>query len=161
MENPTPLSEVTSKGVSPGWGTVVLSLALENSQKGAILSMAHVFYIPESPANLISLAKLNDVGLYWDNKTWNLYDAKGTGHIVGYVPKWRQNWIFRIWDMDRGDIAVGITRIDANTYQWPMDNTFFVLSVTPGKSEKLSVWHSRLAHLNFVTLRKYLKRLHS
>ena len=96
MKSLTPLSGVTSKGVSPGWGTVVLSLALENGQKGAILSMSYVFYIPESPANLISLAKLNDVGLYWDNKTWNLYDAKGSGQIVGYVPKWCQNWVFRI-----------------------------------------------------------------
>ena len=87
METPTPLSGVTSKGVSPGWGTVTLSLALENGQQGALLSMARVFYIPQSPANLISLAKLNNVGLYWDNKTWNLYDATETGNIVGYVPK--------------------------------------------------------------------------
>ena len=159
MENPTPLSGVTSKGVSPGWGTVVLSLALENGQKGAILSMAHVFYIPESPANLISLAKLNDVGLYWDNKTWNLYDTKRTGQIVGYVPKWRQNWVFRIWDMDIKDIAVGITKIDADTYQWPIDNTFSVLSVMKAKSENLSVWHCQLVHLNIIPLCKCLKRL--
>lgn len=58
---------------------VVLSLALENSQKGAILSIVHIFYILEFLANSISLAKLNNVELYWDNKTWNLYNTKRIG----------------------------------------------------------------------------------
>lgn len=53
--------------------------------KRAILSIAYVFYIPKSSANLISLAKLNDVGFYWDNKTWNLYDNKKKNQIVGYI----------------------------------------------------------------------------
>lgn len=79
----TLLSGVASQGVSPGWGTVVLPLALEDGQQGAILSMSHVYYILQSPSNLISLAKLNDVGLYWDNQTWNLYDIKETGQILG------------------------------------------------------------------------------
>ena len=117
MESSTLLSRVTSKSVSLDWGIAVLLLALKNRQKRAILSMSHIFYIPESPANLISLAKLNDVGLYWDNKTWNLYNAKGSGQIVGYISKWYQNCIFRIWDMDIKNIAVGISRIDTDTYQ--------------------------------------------
>ena len=49
--------------------------------------MAQVFYILQSSANLISLAKLNNVGLYWDNKTWNLYNVMGISNIVGYVLK--------------------------------------------------------------------------
>ena len=69
MEILTLLSGVTSKRVSLGWGTVTLSLALKTSQQRALLFMARVFYIPQSPANLISLVKLNNVELYWDNKT--------------------------------------------------------------------------------------------
>lgn len=111
-----PLLGVTSRGVSPSWSTVILSLALENGQKRTILSLSYMFYIPESPANLISLAKLNNIRLYWDNKTWNLYNAKKTGQVVNYVSKWHQNWVFWIWDIDIKNIAVGITRINADIY---------------------------------------------
>lgn len=69
-------SGVTAQGASPGWGTVTLLLAQEDGQLGAQLSMSRVFYILQSPANLISLAKLNDVGLCWGDRTWGLYDAK-------------------------------------------------------------------------------------
>ena len=41
--------------------------------------------------------------------------------------------------MDIKNIAVGIPRIDADTYQWPIDNIFFALSVTQGKLQNLSV----------------------
>lgn len=64
MENLILLSKVTSIGVSPGWGIVILLLALENDQQRALLTITYVFYILESPINLISLTKLNDVGLY-------------------------------------------------------------------------------------------------
>ena len=79
--------------------------------------MSHIFYILESLVNFISLTKLNNVGLYWDNKTWNLYDTKGSSQIISYVPKWCQNWVFWIWNMNIKNIVVGITRIDADTYQ--------------------------------------------
>ena len=91
VESPTALSGVTSAGVSPGWGTVSLMLALENGQIGAQIQMVHVLYIPQSPVSLISLHKLNKAGFYWDNRSWSLSDEKRGGKIVGYVLKWRQN----------------------------------------------------------------------
>ncbi len=91
---PTTLSEVTCAGVSPGWGTVTLLLAFENGQAGAQIQLKQVLYIPQSPANLISLHKLNAIGLYWDNRTWHLWDDKKQGQIIGYIPKWRKSWIF-------------------------------------------------------------------
>ncbi len=118
--------------------------------------MAQVFYILQSLANLISLAKLNNVGLYWDNKTWNSYDITEIGNIVGYMSKWRQNWVFQIWDINIKDIAVGITKIGSDIYQWPMDTPLSAFSISHSISEKLSVWHSRIGHLSFTTFRKYL-----
>ena len=47
--------------------------------------MSRVLYIPESHANLISLAKLNDIKLYRDNQTLNLYDIKEFRVSVGYI----------------------------------------------------------------------------
>ncbi len=35
VNSPTTLSRVISAGVSPGWGTITLTLALENGQAGA------------------------------------------------------------------------------------------------------------------------------
>lgn len=62
--------------------------------------------------------------------------------------------------MDIEDIAVGITKIDENTYQWPQNQLRMALGLRTSSAEKLSLWHSRLGHLNFVTLRTYLKQLH-
>ena len=67
--------------------------------------------------------------------------------------------MFQIWDMDIKDIAVGITRIGSDTYQWPMDTPSSAFNISHNTSEKLSVWHSRMGHLNLATLRKYLTRL--
>lgn len=62
--------------------------------------------------------------------------------------------------MDIEDIAVGITKIDKKTYQWPQDLLPKVLKLLSSLVEKLFFWHSQLRHLNFITLRIYLKKLH-
>lgn len=56
--------------------------------------MPQVLYIPQSPGNLIYLAKLNDNGLYWDNFTLALYNAKRTGNSFGYILKWQETGSF-------------------------------------------------------------------
>lgn len=94
VESPTALSRIIFVGVFLGWGTVSLMLALENGQVGAQIRMAYILYIPQSLASFISLHKLNEAGLYWDNRSWSLSDKKKGGRVVRYVPKWRQSWIF-------------------------------------------------------------------
>ena len=160
MESPTALSGVTSAGISPGWGTVSLILVLEDGQIGAQIRMTHVLYIPQSPASLISLHKLNEAGLYWDNRSWYLSDDKKGGRIIGYVPKWRQSWIFRLMDTNIQDIAISITAIDDQTFQWPINHTQapHALAATNIK-ESLTLWHKRMGHLGVDALRKYLLRL--
>ncbi len=87
VNSATTLSGVTSAEVSPGWGTVTLTLALENGQAGAQICLKHVLYIPQSPANLINLHKLNEIRLYQDNQTWHLWDNKKQEKIIRYFPK--------------------------------------------------------------------------
>lgn len=41
--------------------------------------------------------------------------------------------------MDIKGITIGITKMDTNTYQWPIDDIFSILSVIQGKSENLFV----------------------
>lgn len=49
--------------------------------------------------------------------------------------------------------------MNADTYQWPIDDTFSILSVIQNKWKKLFVWHFQLSHLNFIIFCKYLKQL--
>lgn len=64
VEGTTALSKMITQGASPGWETITLLLAQKDGQLGAPLSISRVLYIFQSPVNLISLAKLNKIGLY-------------------------------------------------------------------------------------------------
>lgn len=63
----------------------------------------------------------------------------GNGHIAisskDGIPKWQQSWVFRLWTMDIKDIAIGITKIDENIYQWPQDQLPAALSIRTSPAE--------------------------
>ena len=61
--------------------------------------------------------------------------------------------------MDIKDIAIGITRIGSDTYQWPIDTPSSAFNISHNTSKKLSVWHFRMEYLNFTTFCKYLTQL--
>lgn len=67
-EQPTNVGGSTSNGVSPGRGKVRLRLGLEDNSEGLILKLRNVYYLPNSPCNLVSLGLLNDSGIYHNNK---------------------------------------------------------------------------------------------
>ncbi len=73
-ERPTRVGGSTSDGVSPGRETVQIRLALEDGTEGVILNLQNVYYLSNSPSNLISLSLLNDAGIYYDNKQQALYN---------------------------------------------------------------------------------------
>ncbi len=157
VNSPTTLSGVTSTGISPGGGTVTLILVLENGQAGAQICLKHVLYTSQSPPNLINLHKLNKIRLYWDNRTWHLWDDKKQGQIIGYILKWRKSWIFQLLDTNVQDITIGITVIDDQTYQWPLEKkqSHYTLAVI-NLSDPLTLWHKRMGYLAINSLRKYL-----
>ena len=114
IEDPTTLTGVTSKGFSLGRGTVKLTLAREDSSQGPDLTLHDVLCISQSPANLISQGRLMDAGLYHDSETWEIYD-KDTRGVVGYAPRWKHNWIVKLYNQS-DDSAVQITQIDDDTF---------------------------------------------
>ena len=63
-ERPTRGGRSTSDGVSLGRETVRIRLVLEDGSEGIILNLWNIFYLPNSPSNLISLSLLNDAGIY-------------------------------------------------------------------------------------------------
>lgn len=149
--NPSAMTGATSSGLSPGRGTIRLHLAHADGSAGAILTLHDVWYIPQSPANLVCQAKLNDSGIYYSNETWYLYTKEGKKN-VGYVPRIRNNFVFKIWN--NLGMAIHLTQTASEIFQWPLEAIFHTSKVIP-----LSTWHVRLGHLNIPGLRKYLKRL--
>ena len=65
-------------GISAGRGTLKLYPSHQDGSAGAILTLRDVWYIPQSPANPVSQAKLNDLGVHYNDETWCfvLYDKE-------------------------------------------------------------------------------------
>ncbi len=74
-----PLTSLRMRQHSPGRGKFRLRLANDNEDK-VILNLKNVYYLPSSPSNLVSLALLNDHGIYYNNEKERLYE-KSSGRI--------------------------------------------------------------------------------
>lgn len=122
--------------------------------------MSKVFYIFQCSANLINLAKLNNIRLYQDNCNESLYNAKRSGKLVNYIPKWQQSWVFRLYKIDIKEIAIDITKIDKLTYQWPKNQQSMALNIQTSSITILSLSNSRLRHFNITKLCTHLQQLH-
>lgn len=59
---------------------------MEDETEGVILNLSNVYYQPDSPSNLISLAVLNDNNIFYDNKRQTLYQ-KVTKKILASAEK--------------------------------------------------------------------------
>lgn len=76
IENPIKVGGSILDGISPSRGKVKIRLVLKDGIKELILTLTNVFYLLNSPSNLISLGLLNNVGIYYDNKKETLYNLK-------------------------------------------------------------------------------------
>lgn len=74
VERPTRVKGSTLDGILSGWRTVRIRLALEDGTEGVILNLQNIYYLPNSPLNLISLSLLNNAGVYYGNKQQALYN---------------------------------------------------------------------------------------
>lgn len=72
-ERPTRIGGSTLEEVLPGRGKVCLRLANDN-EDGTILNFKNVYYLSSSPSNLVSLALLNDHGIYYNNEKEKFYN---------------------------------------------------------------------------------------
>ena len=115
------------------------------------MNLSNVYFLPNSPSNLVSLALLNDSNILHDNENEVLYDRKSK-RVLAQAKRWRNSFILQLLNLS--DAAVSLTRIDNETYQWP-----HVYQITSASKLPLTIWHKRLGHLNFPSLKRYLKRL--
>lgn len=152
QERATIVGGSTADGVSPGRGKIRLHLALEDGSEGVALTVNNVLYMPNSPCNLVSLGRMNNSGIFYNNENKTLYDVK-TRRTLAHAQRWRNSYLLK--PLNLSDSAVFLTRIDDETYQYP-PSTYVT---TSNEKLLLSTWHKRLGHLNFLSLKQHLKKL--
>lgn len=76
MKNPTKVGRSTSDSISPGRGKGKIRLILKDEIEGLVLTLTNAFYFSKSLSNLVSIALLNDAGIYHYNKDQTLYNLK-------------------------------------------------------------------------------------
>lgn len=152
-ERPTQIGGSTSNGVSPGRGKVRLRLSQKDGSEGVILNLKDVFYLPSSPSNLVSLALLNNSGIFHDNENETLYDVR-TKEVLAQAKRWNNSFLLQ--PLNLSDAAVSLVKRLDKIYQSP---TLVHQTMLGSTKQTLSIWHKRLGHLNFRSLRSHLKRL--
>lgn len=115
-DSPTRIGGSTSDGVSPGRGKVRLRLSQKDGSEGVILNLKDVFFLPSSPSNLVSLALLNNNGIFHDNKNETLYDVD-TKEVLSQAKRW--NYSFPLQPLNLSNATVSLTKRLDKTYQWP------------------------------------------
>ena len=144
----------TLDGISPGRGKIRLRLALKNGSEGLILNLSNMFYLPNSPYNLLSLGLLNNSGIYHDNENKTFYKIH-TRQLLAQAQYWRNSYLVK--PLNFFDRAVNFLRVNNAIYQGPpniLHTASSLASVFP-----ISVWHKRLGHTNFLFLKTFLRRL--
>ncbi len=152
--HPIRIGGLTSDRISPGRGKIRLRLALKDGSEGLILNLHNVFYLFNSPCNLLSLGFLNNSGIYHDNKNETLYKIN-IKQVLAQAQRWRNNYLLKPLHLFDG--AVNLLRVDNLTYQ-ELPSILHTTS-SPASILPLSVWHKRLGHTNFPSLKTFLHRL--
>lgn len=149
QDQSTRIGGSTSNRTSPGKGNVHLRLSLGYDSEGLVLNLQHVYYLPSSPCNLLSLGLLNNSGIFHDNENEILYHL-GTKKVPAQAKQWRNSYPLKTLNLS--DAAVLLLKIDDKTYQWPTK----ALHTTLPHSLPITTWHKRLGHMKFLTLKTYL-----
>ncbi len=148
-EKLTRIEGSTADGVSPGRGTVRIRLALEDRSEGLILNLRNIFYLSNSPYNLVSLGLLNDASVYYDNKRQALYD-KISRKPLAFAQRWETSFLLHPLNL-----SVSVTNVLKTEDNISQDAEPKVHQPQSNKLP-LKIWHKRFGYLNFPALRKYL-----
>lgn len=152
--HPTRIGGSTSNRISPDRKKIRFRLALKDRSKGLILNLHNVFYLPNSPCNLLSLGLLNNSSIYHDNENKTFYKIH-TRQVLAQAEWWRNSYLLKLLNLSDG--TVNLLRVDNSTYQ----ELLSILNTTlrPTSIFPLFVWHKCLGHTNFPFLKTFLHRL--
>lgn len=85
-ELPICIKRSISNNVSSGRGKVKLRFFLKDKSERLVLTLQDIFYLPNSPCNLVNLAYLNNSRISHNNKDENLYHVK-THQVLVQAPQ--------------------------------------------------------------------------
>lgn len=91
-------------------------------------------YLPSSPCNLVSLALLNNNGIFHDNEHETLYQVQ-TKRVLTQAKRWKNSYLLR--PLSLSDAAVQLLKIDDETYEW-RPQVFRMLSPN---TRLITTWH--------------------
>lgn len=75
------------KGILPDRKKIKIRLEVKNGIERLILALINIFYFLHNPSNLVSLAVLNNIGIFYYNKYQMLYN-QGTWETFTYVKQY-------------------------------------------------------------------------
>lgn len=114
-----------------GQGIVRLHTVLKGNIEGVSLDI-WVYYMPDSPANLLSISALEQRGIFWSTRTHELV---------------------------HNDVPIGYAPLASNGLYEVQLQSAQMKALSSNAPTPLSLWHRRLGHMNYTHLRVYLKRL--
>lgn len=76
IENLIKVEGSTSDGILPGREKIKIRLVLKDGIEGLILTLINIFYLPNSPSNLVNIGLLNNAKIYHNNKDKTLYNIE-------------------------------------------------------------------------------------
>ncbi len=146
---PTRIGESTSDGSSSRRGKIRIRLGFEDGSEGLVLNLQNVYYLPSSPCNLVSLRLLNNSGILHDNENETLYQL-GSKSVLAQAKRSRNSYLLKLLNLF--DAAVFLVKIDDKTYKWSPHA--FLSSSSSQTPLPITIWHMRLGHTNFASLRR-------
>lgn len=75
-----------ANGISPGRIKIKIQLVMNDSSEDLVLTLRNVFYLSNSPSNLVNIGLLNNTGIYHRNKEQTLY-AQSTQKTLTFAKK--------------------------------------------------------------------------
>lgn len=94
QELPIRIGGSTSDGVSLGRERVRLWLALKDGIEGLFLNLQNVYYLLNSPCNMVSLSLLNSNGIFHNNENETLYQVKSK-QTLAHAKRWRNSYLLK------------------------------------------------------------------
>lgn len=145
-EKLTRVRRSTTDEISPGRGKVKIWLAKKDGSEDLVLILPNIFYLPNSPLNLVSLSLLNDVGIYHHNKDQTLYN-QSIQKTFAFAERYKTSFLLHL--LNQSSTVVHLPR-SHKVYQTSEINH------TQSDRLHLTVWYQRLGQLNFTTIKKHL-----
>lgn len=137
----------TLNDISLGREKVKLRLSLKDRSEGLVLNLLETFYLPNSSYNLVSLARLNNSGIFHNNEDENLYHIK-THQILAQAPWWNNSYLLQL--LNFFDSAIQLTHIANNIYEWPQG---LLRNSSLNKLLSLTTWHKWLGQFNIFSVK--------